>query len=115
MKELDLLIEKIKKFRDEREWAKYHNPKDIAISIAIEAGELLENFQWKDNDEALSQKKQEIIDEMADVFIYLLLLSDSLSVDIIDAAIKKVDKNSAKYPVSKVYGDYKKYTEIEES
>lgn len=112
MSELNDLINRIKKFRDERDWGKYHNPKDIAISISLEANELLENFQWKENLEAIEKNKESIIDEMADVFIYLLLMGDSLDVDLIDAAIRKVDKNSEKYPVNKVYGNYKKYTEL---
>ncbi|WP_080848362.1 nucleotide pyrophosphohydrolase [Cytobacillus gottheilii] len=93
------LIEKITAFRDERGWSPYHNEKDLAISIALEANELLENFQWRSSEEAVAENKQNIKEEMADVFIYLLQLAEKMEVDLIEEASKKMEKNAIKYPV----------------
>ena len=107
--------EKIRQFRDERDWKQFHNPKDLAISIAIEAGELLEEFQWKDKEgveNKVTQEKRKVEDEMADIYIYLLEMSDVLGIDLIEAANRKMEKNAAKYPVEKAKGNSKKYTEL---
>ena len=112
---IETLKEKIRQFRDEREWKQFHNPKDLAISIAIEAGELLEEFQWKDSagvESKVKQEKHKIEDEMADIYIYLLEMSDVLGIDLIEAANRKMEKNAAKYPVEKAKGNSKKYTEL---
>ena len=112
---IEELKEKIRKFRDDRDWKQFHNPKDLAISIAIEASELLEEFQWKDKagvERKVSDEKHKIEDEMADVYIYLLEMSDVLGVDLIEAAKKKMAKNELKYPVEKAKGNAKKYTEL---
>ena len=103
---LESLKSKIRKCRDERGWLAFHNPKDLAISISIEAAELLEEFQWKNTDEIAKKlkdagEKTKIMDEMADVYIYLLELAEVLGVDLITAAEKKVKKNEEKYPVIK--------------
>lgn len=95
------LIQKITEFRDERGWAPYHNEKDLAISISLEANELLENFQWRDSEEAVAESRQNIKEEMADVFIYLLQLADKMNVDLEEEAFKKMEKNALKYPVKK--------------
>ena len=109
------LKKKIQQFRDERDWKKYHNPKDLAISISIEAAELLEHFQWKTPeqlDKKVQDDREKIGEEMADVYIYLLELSDITGIDLIDAAEKKLEKNAKKYPVDKSKGNSKKYTEL---
>lgn len=93
------LIQKIVEFRDERGWKSYHNEKDLAISISLEANELLENFQWRNSEEAVSESKQNIKEEMADVFIYLLQLAEKMDVDLQEEAFKKMEKNALKYPV----------------
>ncbi|MGQ4894961.1 MAG: nucleotide pyrophosphohydrolase [Candidatus Njordarchaeia archaeon] len=98
------------KFRDERSWRKYHKPKDLAISIAIEAAELLEIFQWlKDEEvEQLTKKPKfilKIAEEMADIMIYLLSLSDILNIDLGKSVIEKVKINSEKYPINESNGD----------
>ena len=98
------------KFRDERSWRKYHKPKDLAISIAIEAAELLEIFQWlKDEEvEQLTKKPKfilKIAEEMADIMIYLLSLSDILNIDLGKSVIEKVKINSEKYPINESSGD----------
>jgi NTP pyrophosphatase (non-canonical NTP hydrolase) len=92
------IIQKITQFRD---WKEYHNPKDLAISISLEANELLENFQWRSSEEATTESMQNIKEEMADVLIYLLQLADKLDVDLEEEVHKKMDKNAIKYPVNK--------------
>lgn len=112
---IENLKERIRKFRDDRDWKQFHNPKDLAISIAIETSELLEEFQWKDKagvDKKVKDERHKIEDEMADIYIYLLEMSDVLGVDLIDAANKKMAMNEVKYPVEKAKGNAKKYTEL---
>jgi len=114
-------IEEVKKlivkFRDERDWKKYHKPKDLAASISIEAAELLEHFQWKTDEEInemLKDKKKfnDISEELADIIDYCLSFSDVMNIDISEALKKKIEENKKKYPVEKVKGNYKKYTEL---
>jgi len=102
------LIKAVAKFRDERDWKKFHSPKNLAISLVIEASELLEIFQWTlDNGfSVVDLKRNEIEEEIADVFIYLLLLVDALNVDLEKAFLKKMKKNEQKYPVEKVKGKF---------
>ncbi|MBM7660414.1 NTP pyrophosphatase (non-canonical NTP hydrolase) [Bacillus mesophilus] len=95
------ITQKITQSRDERGWKEYHNPKDLAISISLEANELLENFQWRSSEEATSESMHNIKEEMADVLIYLLQLADKLDVDLEEEVHKKMDKNAIKYPVNK--------------
>ncbi|MBD8007507.1 nucleotide pyrophosphohydrolase [Bacillus norwichensis] len=95
------LMQKIIEFRDERGWAPYHNEKDLAISISLEANELLENFQWRDSERAVAESEQNIKEEMADVFIYLLQLAEKMNIDLKEEAFKKMKKNALKYPVEK--------------
>lgn len=109
---MDELIDKIITFRDERNWLLFHNPKDLAISLSLEAGELLENFQWRTNEQAIAENRENIRDEMADVAIYLILLADILDIDMKEAIQAKMEKNGKKYPVVKSYGSFKKYTEL---
>lgn len=112
----DQLKEKVAKFRDDRDWKQFHNPKDLAVSIAIEAAELMECFQWvKSQDvENLIQtdKVNEIKEEMADVLLYLINLADVLGVDLLEVANDKIKKNSEKYPVEKSKGTAKKYNQL---
>lgn len=107
--------QKIIDFRDEREWGKFHNPKDLAISLNIEAGELLECFQWKTDKEIYeiinSNKKEYIEDEIGDVANYLILLCNELDIDLLDCIEKKIKKNAIKYPADKCKGSSKKYNE----
>ena len=112
---LKFLRELVAKFRDERDWLMYHNPKDLAISIMIEAAELLELFQWRSEEEVkeLVTSKvfiEKIQREMADVLIYLLSLADVLNIDLGKAVIRKLKENSAKYPPEEVSGE--KFREI---
>ena len=109
------LIEKIVAFRDARDWKQYHNPKDLAISISLEAAELLEVFQWSGSDtEADTEKKMDKIkEELADVIIYALLMGNDLGLDITEIVNKKLEENDKKYPVNKAYGKANKYTDYQ--
>ncbi len=94
MVDVNYLKEKVVEFRDERNWISYHTPKDLSISISIEAAELLELFQWKDSE----YDRESLEEEMADVMIYLLSLSDIADIDLGEAVLKKIEKNAKKYP-----------------
>jgi len=102
-------------FRKRRDWEKFHKPKDLAVSIVFEAAELLENFQWKNDEEVARMLKgksfERISEEIADIAIYLTYLCHDLGVDIEDAVSKKLAKNREKYPADKVRGSAKKYNE----
>ncbi|WP_432681101.1 nucleotide pyrophosphohydrolase [Bacillus velezensis] len=99
MSEIKNLINTINEFRDARNWRRYHNPKDLAISISIEAAELLEDFQWKSSEEALKANEENIREEIADVLIYSLMLCSDLNMDVKEIIEKKIVKNGRKYPV----------------
>ena len=106
------LTEKIVAFRDARDWKQFHNPKDMAISISLEAAELLEVFQWSGVDTgADSDKKiEKIKEELADVLIYTLLMGYDLGLDILEIVCSKLDENNRKYPAGKAFGKADKYT-----
>ncbi|WP_339292461.1 nucleotide pyrophosphohydrolase [Paenibacillus sp. FSL W8-0187] len=106
------LTSKIIRFRDERNWRQFHNAKDLAISLSLEASELLELFQWKQNDEVVKENLEGIKDELADVLYYVLLMSHDVGIDIEEALESKLRKNERKYPIEKAYGSNKKYTEL---
>ncbi|WP_410990846.1 nucleotide pyrophosphohydrolase [Bacillus cereus] len=105
-------IKEILKFRDDRDWKQFHNPKDLAISLTLEASELLENFQWKSSEDAIEQNLENIKDELADVLIYSILLADQMDLDIEEVIQNKLEKNHRKYPVEKSFGSNKKYNEL---
>lgn len=105
------LVTEIMAFRDERNWAQFHNPKDLAISLSLEAAELLENFQWSSSEEAVATKREAIQDELADILLYCVMFSETLGIDIETAVRGKLEKNRAKYPVEKAFGKKLKYTE----
>lgn len=113
MKNIKTLTGKIIAFRDARDWAQFHNPKDVSISLSLEAAELLEHFQWKNSAEIekhIKSHKLEISEELADVLYWVLLLGHDLKIDVLDALAKKLRKNAKKYPVSKAKGRHTKYT-----
>lgn len=93
------LIKKIIEFRDAREWKQFHDPKDLAISITLEATELLELFQWKNSEKVVRNNAEEIKDELADVLIYAFTLAHDLGIDIESAIANKMIKNALKYPI----------------
>jgi len=103
------IIDSLVRFRDERDWAQFHNPKDLALAINIEAGELLEVFLWKKPEEANIDKVKE---ELADVFAYAFLLADRYGLDVRELILKKIEKNAEKYPIEKSSGNSKKYTDF---
>lgn len=105
------LIQIINKFRDERNWRQFHNEKDLAISISLEASELLELFQWKSPEETLATKTEQLREELADVLIYSLMLADNLNLDIDTIIQEKLAKNARKYPIDQSYNSKAKYTE----
>jgi NTP pyrophosphatase (non-canonical NTP hydrolase) len=114
-KNLQHIISKIKKFRDDRHWMQFHDPKNMAISIIIEASELLEHFQWKTKkevDEHIKNNKSRIEAEIADIGLYLFELSDNLQIDLLSAMEKKIKENEKKYPVKKAKGNARKYNEL---
>ena len=112
---LKKLTKKIVEFRNNRDWKQFHTPKNLAISLSLEASEVLDHFQWKDDDEVASyinSHKKEIGDELADVLSYILLLSHDLDIDLTEAFKQKMLQNEVKYPVDKAKGNNKKYTEL---
>ena len=105
-------IDQVLKFREERNWKQFHNPKDLAISISLEAAELLEIFQWSAGDVRGEEKKDKMREELADVLNYCILMADTCGFDLDEIILEKVKKNAEKYPVEKAYGSKKKYTEL---
>lgn len=115
MPDLKDLTQKIIAFRDARDWKQFHNPKDVALSLVLEAGEVMEHFQWKspkEIEEYVKTNKADIGEELADVLYWVLLMSHDLGIDIKEAALKKIEKNEAKYPVEKAKGSHKKYNQL---
>ena len=106
------LTEKIVAFRDARNWKQFHNPKDMAISISLEAAELLEVFQWTGSDTAADtdRKLAKVKEELADVLIYAFLMGNDLGIDISEIVSQKIDENNRKYPAEKAYGKADKYS-----
>lgn len=103
-------IDMVLKFRDDRNWKQFHNPKDLAISLSLEAAELLEVFQWSGTDLECREKREKIEEELADVLCYSILMADACGLDLDEIVQKKVRRNEQKYPVSKAYGRKDKYT-----
>ncbi|MGG4548371.1 nucleotide pyrophosphohydrolase [Rossellomorea marisflavi] len=99
MSDIQQLMNKINQFRDDRNWRPNHNPKDLAISISIEAAELLEDFQWVTSEEALEENTENIREEIADILIYSLTLCSELGFDVKEIVEEKIVKNGLKYPV----------------
>ncbi len=98
MSDIKEIIKELKKFRDDRDWEQFHNPKDLALALNIEAGELLENYLWKESSEANIDKVKE---ELADVLSYAFLLADKYNFDVKEIVLDKIKLNSKKYPVVK--------------
>jgi NTP pyrophosphatase (non-canonical NTP hydrolase) len=112
--DLDGLIKAVLAFRDARDWRQFHNPKDLAVSISLEASELLECFQWRRPDEveallADARHRRRVSDEMADVLILLISMADAVGIDLVQAAHAKLAENGRKYPVERSRGNATKY------
>ena len=112
--ELNDLKLRLRQFAEERDWNQFHSPKNLSMALIGEAAELVEHFQWLSEDQSKTlptDKHNEVALELADIFIYLIRIADKLNVDLINTAYKKVEINKQKYPVEKVKGKSKKYTE----
>ena len=109
MSDIKKITDKLIEFRNERDWEQFHNPKDLAVALNIEAGELLENFLWKSHEEA---NKEKVKEELADVFAYAFLLADKYAFDVKQIVLDKIKSNGEKYPIDKAKGTAKKYTEL---
>jgi len=106
---------RLQEFASLRDWGQFHSPKNLASALIVEAGELLEHFQWLTEDQSRnlpSEKKQAVAHEMADVLLYLVQLSTTLKIDLLEAAYSKVEVNEQKYPVEQTRGSHRKYNEL---
>jgi len=109
MSDIKTITKKLIEFRDQRDWKQFHNSKDLALAISIEASELLELFLWKDNEDI---KKEKLEEELADVMSFCLLLAEKHDLDVLNIIDKKINENALKYPVEKAKGTAKKYTDL---
>jgi len=112
MSDFDLLISELEKFRDDRDWQQFHNSKDLAVAIAIEAAELNELFLWKTVEESEKVNRDKLSEELADILAYTLMLAGKHGFDIKEIVLEKIRKNNEKYPVDKSKGSAKKYNEL---
>ena len=109
------LRDRLRAFARERDWDQFHSPKNLSAALSVEAAELLEHFQWLKEDESFAlspEKRAKVAEEIADVLLYLVRIADKLDIDVLDAALKKIDANGRKYPVEKAKGSMKKYTDL---
>lgn len=112
---LQVLREALRRFAADRDWEQFHSPKNLAISLSVEAAELLEHFQWLSEAESATlspETRAKVREELADVLLYLIRLADKLDLDLIESARDKLRINAAKYPVDKARGNAKKYTDF---
>lgn len=109
MSDIEEIIQVLLKFRDERDWAQFHNPKDLALALNIEAAELLEEFLWKSSEQA---DRDAIRDELADVFAFAFLMAEKYGWDVKEIVSEKMKKNASKYPIAKSIGQSKKYDQL---
>lgn len=115
MKGIEEITKKLIAFRKERNWERFHRPKDLAVSLSLEAAEVLEHFQWKSEkeiEEYVKTHKNEIGEELADVFNWILVMSHDFNIDILEASRKKILENETKYPAEKARGKHTKYTNL---
>jgi NTP pyrophosphatase (non-canonical NTP hydrolase) len=115
MKELEELLNEIEEFTKERDWDQFHSPKNLSMALSVEVSELLEIFQWMESDQSYELEDEKLLqlkEEIADSFIYLLMLSSKFEIDPIQAAAEKLEGNRDKYPINKSKGSSKKYTDL---
>lgn len=115
MNEIKSLIDRVVIFRDARDWKQFHNPKDMALSLVLEAGEVMELFQWKNTEKAeqyVAEHKNEIGDELSDVLYWILLMSHDFNINILNAFEKKMKEDEDKYPIEKAKGNSAKYINL---
>jgi dCTP diphosphatase len=114
VRDLDDLRQRLREFARDRDWEQFHSPKNLAMAMIVEAGELVEHFQWLTESQSQSldaAKREQVEQEIADVFLYLVRLADRLGIDLLDAAVRKMALNASKYPADKVRGSARKYNE----
>lgn len=114
MNQLEELRIRISKFAKERDWDQFHSPKNLSMALIVEAGELVEHFQWIKQSESFAlpaEKLKAVEEELADIFVYLVRIADQLGIDLISASHRKIESNAAKYPADMVRGSSRKYTE----
>lgn len=112
--DLLLLRDKLRAFAEARDWEQFHSPKNLSMALMVEVAELMEHFQWLSETQSANlaaKDKLAVADELADILLYLVRLSDKLDVDLLKAALLKLEKNAAKYPAEQVHGSAKKYSE----
>jgi len=115
MRDINKVLRRIKRFRDDRDWMQFHNPKELAAAISVEAAELLQLFLWINSEKVADctrQKRHQIGEEIADIAIYLLELADNLQIDLARAIEDKLRLNAKRYPAGKAKGKALKYTEL---
>ena len=115
MDQLKSLKVKLEEFNKERDWDQFHAPKNIAMALSVEASEIVEIFQWMQEEESFeldTGEKERLEEELGDVFLYLQLLASKYDIDLLEAAKKKLAKNKEKYPIEKAKGSSKKYSEL---
>ena len=116
MNELEELRIRISDFAKERDWDQFHSPKNLSMALIVEAGELVEHFQWikqSESRELSKQKLEQVGEELADILVYLIRIADRLDIDLMAATNRKIESNAAKYPADKVRGSSRKYTEYQ--
>jgi dCTP diphosphatase len=112
--DLLMLRDKLRAFTEARDWDQFHSPKNLSMALMVEVAELMEHFQWLTEAQSgnlATEKKTVVAEELADILLYLVRLSDKLDVDLLDAALHKLEKNAVKYPAEQVRGSAKKYSE----
>ena len=112
--DLLLLRDKLRAFAEARDWDQFHSPKNLSMALMVEVAELMEHFQWLTEAQSFdlaAENKNAVSEELADILLYLIRLSDKLGVDLLEAAQNKLEKNAVKYPAEQVRGSPKKYTE----
>jgi len=115
--DFEAIAKKLRRFAEERDWEQFHSPKNLTMALNVEAGELLEHFQWLTEEQSKNlppEKMAKIAEEIADIQVYLIRIADKLGVDILESVEKKIKQNEAKYPADKVRGSARKYTEYHE-
>ena len=109
-----MLRDKLRAFAAERDWDQFHSPKNLSMALMVEAAELMEHFQWLTEAQSAglsAENKQAVSEELADILLYLVRLSDKLDIDLLGAALRKLEKNALKYPAEQVRGSAKKYSD----
>ena len=117
MEEFEFIKTRLRRFAKDRDWEQFHSPKNLSMALIAEAAELIEHFQWLTEEQSYNlgaDKLQEVSEEIADIQVYIILLSDKLGINLLEAVKNKMAINEQKYPVDKAKGNAKKYTELDD-